>query len=233
MRREDDEFIARLRAIVSDPVHSGEPLLVPLTELLDRHLRQRRLLDRIMRISDSAQAQLRDINMTLQAASLTDPLTGLANRRHLIERFRREAIRAQRTGGPMAVLLADVDRFKSVNDTWGHQTGDAVLAAIADVLQANLRDYDLCGRWGGEEFLILLPETNLEGGLAVAEKLRGAVAASRPGGRARPEIEVSLSVGVATYDPDESIEVSIGRADGALYQAKVAGRNRCVAAIAA
>ena len=233
MRREEDEFIARLRSILSDPANVGDPLMIPLTELLDRHLRQRRLLERIMRISDRAQAQLRDVNLTLQAASLTDPLTGVANRRHLVERFRREAIRAQCTGGPMAVLIADVDRFKAVNDTWGHETGDAVLAAIADVLQSRLRDYDLCGRWGGEEFLILLPETTVEGGLVVAEKLRAAVADCQPGGLMRPEIQVSLSVGVAGYDPAEPIEVSISRADGALYEAKTAGRNRCVAAVAA
>jgi len=233
MRREENEFIAQIRSILVDPDNAGDPLLVPLSELLDRHLRQRRLLERIMRISDRAQAQLRDVNLTLQAASLTDPLTGLANRRHLVERFRREAMRAQRTGGPMVVLLADVDRFKAVNDTWGHETGDAVLAAIADVLQANLREYDLCGRWGGEEFLILLPETTLEGGLAVAEKLRAAVATCEPGGIMRPEIEVSLSVGVTLYDADEPIETSISRADGALYEAKTAGRNRCVAARAA
>ena len=108
-----------------------------------------------------------------------------------------------------------------------------MLAAIADVLQANLREYDLCGRWGGEEFLILLPETTLEGGLAVAEKLRAAVATCEPGGIMRPEIEVSLSVGVTLYDADEPIETSISRADGALYEAKTAGRNRCVAARAA
>ena len=117
MRREENEFIAQIRSILVDPDNAGDPLLVPLSELLDRHLRQRRLLERIMRISDRAQAQLRDVNLTLQAASLTDPLTGLANRRHLVERFRREAMRAQRTGGPMVVLLADVDRFKAVNDT--------------------------------------------------------------------------------------------------------------------
>lgn len=233
MRQQDDEFLAGLRRVLSDPEHDGNPLLVPLAELLDRHLRQRRLLERIMRISDSAQAQLRDVNLTLQAASLTDPLTGLANRRHLIERFQRETVRARRTGRPMVVMLADVDRFKSVNDTWGHETGDAVLGVIADVLQANLREYDLCGRWGGEEFLIILPETALDGGLAVAEKLRVAVAGCRAGGPVHPEIEVSLSVGIAEYDPDMPIEVSISRADRALYEAKTGGRNRCVTAKAA
>ncbi|MFN4089701.1 MAG: diguanylate cyclase [Alphaproteobacteria bacterium] len=229
----EDDLERRLRALLADPANADHPLRAPVEELVERHARQRRLLGRIMRISDRAQAQLRDVNLTLQAASLTDPLTGLANRRHLLERFRREAIRAKRTGAPIVVFLADVDRFKIVNDTWGHATGDAVLASLAELLQAQLREYDLCGRWGGEEFLILLPETPIEGGMIVAEKLRVAVAEARPGGERRPDMRVSLSVGVALHDTDQPVEHTIQRADAALYAAKIGGRNRCVSSRAA
>jgi len=224
----DESFDLRLASLLADPAHADNPLRAVLGEVSERYARQRRLVTRMMRISDRAQAQLREVNITLSAASQTDLLTGLANRRHMMEQMRREARRAQRTGQPMVVMLGDIDRFKSINDRWGHEMGDTVLASVADVVQAQLRDQDLCSRWGGEEFLFLLPETPIGKGMVVAERLREAVAACRPAGADYPELAVSLSIGVAGWDPGMPIESSIQRADRALYEAKAAGRNRCM-----
>jgi len=161
-------------------------------------------------------------SVELEKASITDSLTGLFNRRRLDEAFAHELDRTQRYARPMSLIITDVDHFKSVNDTHGHQVGDEVLQTIAGLLRQGVRAVDIVGRWGGEEFLVICPDTDLEGALALAEKLRTAIEEAP-----FPAIGTSTSsFGVAQYMDGESFKDTVARADTALYRAKVNGRNR-------
>jgi len=166
-----------------------------------------------------------------QRLSLTDPLTGLSNYRYLKESLRREVERASRFRHRLAVLALDLDRFKEVNDTHGHAAGDAVLAEFARLLRAEIREVDLAFRQGGEEFVVLLPETDTAGGVVVAERLGAALRRTpvlvRSSRSPQPmRIPVTVSVGIAVY-PDHGITGAavLEAADDALYQAKSAGRD--------
>jgi diguanylate cyclase (GGDEF)-like protein len=165
----------------------------------------------------------------LALAARADPLTGLMNRRAMLEQLDYQVARFQRNDTPFVLILADLDHFKSVNDTLGHDAGDQALIEIAERLKSGLRAQDLVARWGGEEFLILLPDTDLEGGLVVAEDLREAIAAQAVtiGGET---LRLTLSLGVAGYCARKSLNECIKAADTALYRAKVQGRNRVVPA---
>jgi diguanylate cyclase (GGDEF)-like protein len=174
-------------------------------------------------------AERAELQAELAKAARTDPLTGLLNRRAMFEHLEHELARCRRSGSPFVVLLGDVDHFKQINDTYGHDVGDRVLARLAEKLKRSLRNEDLVARWGGEEFLALLPDTRIAGGMTTAEKVRRNVESERfdENGKA---ISLSFSFGVAEIDPEGSLTACIQRADRALYQAKQAGRNRVVAA---
>jgi diguanylate cyclase (GGDEF)-like protein len=165
----------------------------------------------------------------LAQAARSDPLTGLMNRRAMLEHLEYQAARFHRNLTPFTLLLADLDRFKSINDSFGHDVGDDALVQTAQCIKRGLRAQDLTARWGGEEFLILLPDTPLEGGLLVAESLRErlAVQAIEAAGHS---LKLTLSVGVATYSARQTTSQCIKAADTALYQAKRDGRNRVAAA---
>ena len=152
-----------------------------------------------------------------------DELTGIANRRTTAGRLAHEVLRAQRQETALSVVLCDIDHFKRVNDRHGHGTGDAVLAEVARALRDGLRRTDLVGRWGGEEFLAILPNAPAAGARVVAERLRALVqrAVHVEGAEA-----VTISLGVATFAGDTTAEALVERADGALYRAKERGRNR-------
>jgi len=215
----------KLETLRADPAHRDHPLLRELERLAEGHLRLLRRMGKITRISDGFQSQLKELNEALQVVSRTDPLTGLPNRRAMMEELHGEMARSGREGGTLAVLMVDVDHFKLVNDTHGHEVGDRVLQILAQALKEALRAYDVCARWGGEEFLVLLPGTDRAGALEVGEKLRKAVAAhSVPAGEAR--VTVGLSVGVAVLEPQESMDSLLRRADAAMYEAKRHGRDR-------
>jgi diguanylate cyclase (GGDEF)-like protein len=154
-----------------------------------------------------------------------DPLTGLQNRRRTTERLEIEIARARRYGVPLAIALCDVDHFKQVNDRFGHNVGDHVLVQVGRVLQTTLREVDLVGRWGGEEFLVVLPDTDHAGARVVGERLRAGIE-GLPAFSGGPE-RVTASVGLASFDATDSTAGFIDRADQALYKAKKAGRNRC------
>ncbi len=155
-----------------------------------------------------------------------DEVTGIFNRRHLFELGRRELERARRYQAPLAAILLDIDRFKKINDTYGHTTGDRVLAGIATLISRNIREVDLFGRYGGEEFVILLPQTYRSKALEVAERLRALVAELKFD-TDRGAISVTISLGVALLSSDiPSLATFIDRADQAMYAAKQAGRDR-------
>lgn len=192
--------------------------------LSQRYDRQSRYIARLVRISDRYQNNLRELSESLREASLHDPLTGLGNRRFLLERLKTENERARRRKSPYSVVILDADHFKLINDRFGHEAGDSVLCEIAEAIASSLREYDHCGRWGGEEFLILLPETGGEEAHQVAERVRRAIEAIIPV-KAQGS-SISASLGIATWHPDESHSETINRADTALLRAKALGRNR-------
>jgi diguanylate cyclase (GGDEF)-like protein len=173
-------------------------------------------------------AQQENLRLTTVLAELAtlDGLTGLRNRRSFFELADREWVRARRTGAPLTVLMVDVDHFKTVNDTLGHAAGDTVLSVVARRCQEELRSVDVLGRYGGDEFLALLPDSATVDALAVAERLRGAVAAD-PVLTDDGAVDVHVSVGVATAGGGEtSLVALLSQADAALYVAKARGRNQ-------
>ena len=172
---------------------------------------------------------LRDANTQIERLSVTDPLLGIFNRRHLHERLPLEAARARRYGQSLSVVMSDLDHFKKINDTYGHQTGDAVLQHAVALTRRALRQSDWMARYGGEEFVIVLPETPLLGAQTVAERMRR-LCADTTVELADTHLVITASFGVATIDgvapSDEDGEALLRQADKALYESKQAGRNR-------
>jgi diguanylate cyclase (GGDEF)-like protein len=154
----------------------------------------------------------------------TDSLTGLVNRRAFFERTESARLLATRQSSPIALMMIDIDHFKRINDHFGHATGDEALCVFAATAQQTLREHDIMGRLGGEEFALVLPGTDLDGALQAAERLRSAVA-----GAVLPSSErykMTVSIGVVVIDPSEHINAALARADQALYAAKSGGRDR-------
>jgi len=178
------------------------------------------------RVRDRTQA-LEEANRRLAEASRTDPLTGLPNRRGFLEAADMELARIRRSWRPCTVVMADVDHFKRINDTFGHATGDAVLEGVAEALRQSLRGQDLVARWGGEEFIMLMPETDGPGAVLAVETVRRALLA-RDHGQGSERLPVTASFGVMEHRPGLSLEATIAEADRALYRAKAEGRNRVV-----
>ena len=172
-----------------------------------------------------------ELREQLRGQALRDPLTGLANRRFLESALALEGAGSLRSGRPLALALLDLDHFKQINDTYSHEAGDAVLRAMGEVLREQTRATDIVGRYGGEEFLVLLPDTGLDGAIAVANHLLSAVRRLKvlwPGGVLD---EVTVSVGLAVFPRHvERVEDLVAAADAALYQAKAEGRDRMVVA---
>jgi diguanylate cyclase (GGDEF)-like protein len=183
-------------------IHAGERII----ELEDRLIR--------------AQEALREL-------ATHDPLTGQFNRRACLDALLAELSRAYRSGNPVCIAMADIDHFKRINDTYGHLTGDEVLCEVARRMQRSLRRYDTIGRFGGEEFLLVLPECGLEEGVKLAERICHLVRAEPVRAKNEPiEVTISLGVTVANRLAPADLEALLGAADAALYRAKEAGRNR-------
>lgn len=161
----------------------------------------------------------------VERLATTDALTGLANRRHFFAQARLAAARCHRRAQPLAFALLDLDHFKKVNDTYGHQTGDRVLQEVARICWECVRTDDLVGRYGGEELAILMPDTDVTGGARVAERIRAAIATLRISA-GDTTIGVTASLGVSVAPPQGSVEAALASADQALYAAKAAGRDR-------
>ncbi len=166
----------------------------------------------------------------VQRLAITDGLTGTYNRRHFFELAEREIERGRRYGHAVSAIMLDIDHFKQVNDTYGHATGDQVLRAAAERCSESIRDVDILGRYGGEEFVVVLPATDLSGALSTAERLRQCVAET-PIPTDRGDVTITISLGVASNIQDNGdLAVLLNRADAAMYAAKQAGRNRVAVA---
>lgn len=174
-----------------------------------------------------AQRELIEKNQELQRLARTDPLTGLANRREVDEFLKTEFARARRSCAVFAVALADIDHFKAVNDEFGHAAGDAVLVRIAEVTRTVVREIDCAARFGGEEWLVVLCNNDIEGAMVFAERWREAVEAIEVEIDSGKKLSATISVGIAAWNSDHAVPEQVVReADAALYRAKSAGRNR-------
>ena len=171
--------------------------------------------------------ELQDAVATIRALAQVDELTRLSNRRHVFELLKAEQARGARSCEPLSVVLIDLDHFKAVNDRHGHAVGDAVLRGFAQALREGLRESDGAGRWGGEEFLLVLPHMTAGDAAALVDRLRG-VMAGRLLDPTVPDLRVSFSAGISECGGGEVAQDAIARADNALYEAKHAGRGRTV-----
>jgi diguanylate cyclase (GGDEF)-like protein len=230
-----EPFLARVRALYADPA------LVDLCEIalkdgrtLERHSTalwnaQHRNLGRVWFFRDITERKRTE--RALEVLARQDVLTGVPNRRAFLELADAEFARARRYARPMSLVAIDIDHFKHVNDRFGHAAGDAVLKDLCACATATLRQQDIFARLGGEEFAILVPETDGTGAQVVAERLRHAVS-QRAVGHDGHEMRYTFSAGVATMDSaDATIEATLRRADAALYDAKRSGRDRTVTAV--
>lgn len=212
---------------------SGEDMKALATRLLSETRRMqdtnRQLEKKLEASRDDIAALQRDLD-DVRRESMLDPLTKIANRKSFDEGLADALAEAGRTGGPLCLLLLDIDHFKSFNDTYGHQTGDQVLRLVAMTLKSNIKGKDLAARYGGEEFVAILPSTDLDGAVIVAENIRKAIQAKELLKRSTNERlgRITASFGVAAFKAGDSAMSLIERADQCLYAAKHAGRNRVV-----
>jgi diguanylate cyclase len=168
---------------------------------------------------------LKEANKRIEELAELDELTGSLNRRCIMRMLDEEVSRFKRTRAPCSIALIDIDWFKRINDTYGHPTGDEVLRTFAITVFANIRNFDRFGRFGGEEFLLVLPDTSLAAAARILDRLR-AIIAELDWSAFSAGMLVTVSAGIATLTPDDTPDTILARADGALYEAKAAGRNR-------
>lgn len=198
-------------------IYSQEELFARLREAMAR--------------TERALQELQRTNEKLEYMAATDPLTGAANRRRFIERVEAEIARARRNGAPFSLLSLDLDHFKAINDSYGHQTGDQVLQRFVKKCLDAIRPYDGVARVGGEEFMVLLPQAALDTARLVGERIRAAIAGAPFENADGKPIEVTVSVGISEFGRDgETIDAILRKADERLYEAKHQGRNRVIAA---
>jgi diguanylate cyclase len=190
---------------------------------------QNQSLSRQLKEMESEASQLRKQVLESQNKALIDPLTQLPNRLAYDQRMKQEFARWKRYNSTLLIMVWDIDFFKQVNDTYGHQAGDKVLKVVGNILRQNLRETDFIARFGGEEFVSLMPETTLGGGFKVADKIRSMVEKLEFHYRGN-NVKVTISCGISLFMENDTPETAFARADNALYQAKEQGRNRCVIA---
>lgn len=196
-------------------------LLIILILLIFFYIKQKEK-DKIDKLNIKLEAKVEERTRELRKISITDDLTNLFNRRHILELLEIEIEKANRYNRELSIIMSDIDFFKKINDNYGHQCGDLVLRLISDILKENTRNIDMIGRYGGEEFLIILPETNLEKAYLAAEKLRKKIKKTKIDNL---DSDLTISSGVVQFQNELSHQL-IKRADDLLYKAKANGRNR-------
>jgi diguanylate cyclase (GGDEF)-like protein len=221
--RTQQQMLDRLTQISDKYQQAERERGLSYAELLQRKVRQ---VEKIVRISDGYQSMLQDLNARLTATSTHDELTSLPNRRYMQERLTQAIAQSARNGEVFSIALMDIDFFKRINDSAGHAIGDVVLTRVAACMRDIMREYDICARWGGEEFLVLFTCCDRQIAGQLAERIRLAVAAIATADL-HPGLHLSVSIGFTEFKPGEDIDTALKRADDALYQAKDAGRN-CV-----
>lgn len=196
-------------------------LFEEIDELITIPLERLELLARIKML-----LRIRMLSLLLEKEAITDPLTGLYNRRYFLQQGQKELLRARRYCYPLSLLMLDLDHFKKVNDIYGHAIGDQVLIRTARRILDSIRDVDIAARYGGEEFVVLLPETNIKSATTVAERIREKIASTPYKVKQNLELNLTVSIGTATL-PKETTDLRelIDLADQGLYEAKKRGRN--------
>ena len=174
----------------------------------------------------NVQRELAQKNADLERLAYFDTLTGLSNRRSIMEKLDEWLRHMERYGGRLSVIMLDIDHFKAVNDLYGHRIGDRVLTDIANLMRESVRQTDFVGRYGGEEFLIILPQTDAGGAAIMAERTRASIQGTPMHDADGNTFPVTVSLGLAEWCKGDNEDLLITRADAALYQAKNAGRNR-------
>lgn len=220
------ESLAHLLGLAIE--HAG--LVSEMVDSLEQVLQLKDKVDRRNQELNEVNAKLSEANQRLEMLSVTDGLTGLFNHRHLHDLLSQEIMRARRAGYPISLIMADLDHFKRINDQLGHQVGDEALRLVSSWLSHGVREVDVVGRYGGEEFVVILTNCALADGVRVAEKLRAMVLEKA----LRPPFDavggITLSLGVAQLEPGMNGDQLVNAADQALYRAKQQGRNRVVSA---
>lgn len=242
--REVDELNAEVRdahnidalrlTLESRVQHIGERVTRHLHDERQRNEQSREMLtqlDERLRQTEAETSRLQRLLDEERARASQDSLTGIWNRGAFDKRLGEEVSRARRSGRPLSLMFLDVDHFKRLNDTYGHQAGDRVLVSVAKLIGGGLRAHDFLARYGGEEFVVLMPDTGAAPALQVAERVREAIATASFRFQGQP-VGVTLSAGVSDLLEGEEAETLLERADKALYRAKHDGRNRCVSAAA-
>lgn len=234
------ELVDRVQKIASDPDISPEQLLKEYNQLGEEYNKLLKQIIKITRIGDANQRKLLQANeqierqreeliiayKKLDQISRTDPLTRLSNRRDFMERFQGEIHRFQRNKRAFSIVLGDIDDFKAVNDRYGHNCGDLVLAQIAEILRESVRKQDVVARWGGEEFILLLPESPMDGGAIVADSVRRRIH-SHTYVYDDISLKITMTFGVSEFKGGMDADSCVKKADLALYQGKQKGKN-CV-----
>jgi diguanylate cyclase (GGDEF)-like protein len=221
--------VSRFEQIIADRRFADNILLDELTQLHNHAKLLENRLEKLTAENEQLKTELVNMVRSLDLASRIDGMTGLANRRDIMEKIDREATRSQRHQHPFTILLVNVDKFKQVNDTYGYNAGDDVLVEISRVLRGCVRNEDVCARWGGEEFLLLLPETSAESSLSVANKVLESISMTEFKAN-KPGIRISVSIGICEHGPGHFAQESISKANQALAMAKQGGRNRYIIA---
>ena len=236
----------KIKEIQQNTAIPREDLLEHFTQLSNEYNKLLRQTIKITRIGDNHQRKLflaneqiekqkEELNIAYKKMELlarTDPLTQLSNRRDFLERFHQEVTRFERNPIPFSIGLGDIDDFKSINDRYGHDCGDFVLVQISKIMRAMIRKQDTVGRWGGEEFILLLPQSPLKGGKTVAEAIRKRIATENFCYKDY-RLSVSITFGVCEFAKHMDIDSCIKRADEAMYEGKKIGKNRVIPVIPA
>ena len=206
-------------------------------DLREQFDKQRRRQQKIARISDLYQKNMVDLNEQLEYHAQHDLLTGLPNRRYAIDRLKELQALHKRKQVKFCLALIDIDHFKVVNDEFGHELGDKVLKNVAGILKNGVRISDVCSRWGGEEFLLIVPDLGVDGAQQLIERILRKVRETQwqqhlpmKPGHSKVLGEITFSAGLTEFQTDENFDETIKRADHALYQAKQSGRNRVIIA---
>ncbi|MFC5530786.1 sensor domain-containing diguanylate cyclase [Cohnella yongneupensis] len=197
-----------------------------LEELYEATNEANKKLERLHQEYEIKQQELMNVNHLLETMALTDPLTGLKNRRFFQESLLANIAAYHRARTPFSLFIIDIDHFKSINDTYGHPIGDLVLTKLAQLLRAESREIDIVARFGGEEFVLILPGADRDAAVPVAERYRSKIEATPMG-----DYRITASIGVATIAPEETDQTVLHKADQALYHSKASGRNRVTHAV--
>lgn len=225
----ENEESRRFEQIISAAQFAGNPLLPAFTRLYEQYKKLEHQVEAAARENKRCKTQLVEMSRSLELTTRVDIMSGLANRRDILGKIEQEFSRAYRHQRTFSVILADIDDFKRVNDSHGFNLGDEVLVEIANVLKSCLRSEDVCARWGGEEFLLLLPETTVEGAETVAQKICQSIAMTEFRVN-KPGVRVTISLGVCGYTQEQTTFECIAKAEQALLKAKQSGKNQYILA---